>query len=177
MISDLEIHDLSHVAQLSAAIMDSSNIVGMPMKRQTAGGQIIVPSSAVTAVKALSTFEAQLLAWKIMCVTCDTHCGHHNVPSWTNTWKCNSYSTLIASFRDILRAAATCKALLKSIPDTETHFVKRLAAGPKAEFKSKRETREMYVKKTAEPEEIRKLKWVYGDARSQGGEYDHVSPN
>lgn len=50
----------------------------------------------------------------------------------------------MAIFRDVLHAAATCKALLKSILDTETHLVKRLAAGPKAEFKFKRETREMY---------------------------------
>lgn len=73
MISDLKFHDLSYVAQLSVAIMDISNIVDTPMKRQTAGGQVNVPSSAVTAVKALSTLGVQLVAWKIMCATCDAH--------------------------------------------------------------------------------------------------------
>lgn len=32
MISGLKFHDLSYVAQLSAAIMDITNIVDMPMK-------------------------------------------------------------------------------------------------------------------------------------------------
>lgn len=45
MISDLKILDLSYVGQLSAAIMDDfSNVVDMPMKRQTACGQITVPN-------------------------------------------------------------------------------------------------------------------------------------
>lgn len=163
------------VAQLSAAIMDFSNIVDKPMKRRTSGGQITVPSAAFTAVKHLSTFEVQLLAWKIMCAICDAHCGRHNVPPWTNTWKFNSYITFTARFRDVLHAVATCKALLKSILDTETPFVKRLAAGPKAEVKFKRETQKMYVKKTAETEGIKKRKREDDDEEGQDSEGDHIS--
>lgn len=145
------------VAQLTAAIMDFSNIVDKPMKRQTTRN-LPVANSAVKAVKALSTFEVQLLAWKIMCAICDAHRGTHNVPSWTNVWKYNSYDSFTARFRDVRHAITRCKALLKSILDTDIPFVKRLAAGPRAEFRMKRENSEINDKRAAEREVIKKRK-------------------
>lgn len=167
------------VAQLTAAIMDFSNVVDMPMKRKTAAGNTTVPNSAVKAIKALSTLEVQLLAWKIMCATCDAHCGLHNVPSWTNVWKYNSYKSFAARFGDVAHAVARCKALLKSILDTDIPFVKRLAAGPRAEFRMKRENREMNDKRAAERAETKKRKRVDGDEDGhdvQDGEDGHVLP-
>ncbi|KAG6354309.1 hypothetical protein INS49_004914 [Diaporthe citri] len=145
------------VAQLSAAIMDFSNIVDKPMKRATKRNAPVA-NSAVKAVKALSTFEVQLLAWKILCAICDAHCGLHNVPSWTNVWKYNSYDSFTARFRDVRHAVTRCKALLKSILDTDIPFVKRLAAGPRAEFRMKRENSEINDKRAAEREESKKRK-------------------
>lgn len=145
------------VAQLTAAIMDFSNIVDKPMKRQTTRNRP-VENSAVKAVKALSTFEVQLLAWKIMCAICDAHRGIHDVPSWTNVWKYNSYDSFTERFRDVRHAVTRCKALLKSILDTDIPFVKRLAAGPRAEFRMKRENSEINDKRAAEREVIKKRK-------------------
>lgn len=145
------------VAQLSAAIMDFSNIVDKPMKRQTTRNAPVA-NSAVKAVKSLSTFEVQLLAWKIMCAICDAHCGLHNVPSWTNVWKYNSYDSFRERFRDVRHAVTRCKALIKSILDTDIPFAKRLAAGPRAEFKMKRENSEINDRRAAEREGMKKRK-------------------
>lgn len=145
------------VAELTAAIMDFSNIVDKPMKRQTTRNAPVV-NSAVKAVKNLSTFEVQLLAWKIMCAICDAHRGVHNVPSWTNVWKYNSYDSFRERFRDVCHAVARCKALIKSILDTDIPFVKRLAAGPRAEFKMKRENSEINDRRAAEREGMKKRK-------------------
>lgn len=145
------------VDQLSAAIMDFSHIVDKPMKRVTTRNAPVA-NSAVKAIKALSTFEVQLLAWKIMCAICDAHCGHHNVPSWTRVWKYNSYDSFTARFRDVRHAITRCKALLKSILDTDISFVKRLAAGPRAEFKMKRANNDVNDKRAAEREDLKKRK-------------------
>ncbi|KAI7780776.1 hypothetical protein LA080_015567 [Diaporthe eres] len=145
------------VAELTAAIMDFSNIVDKPMKRQSARNAPVA-NSAVKAVKALSTFEVQLLAWKIMCAICDAHCGLHNVPSWTNVWKYNSYDSFRERFRDVRHAIMRCKALLKSILDTDIPFAKRLAAGPRAEFRMKRENSEINDRRAAEREGMKKRK-------------------
>ncbi|KAK7697002.1 hypothetical protein SLS64_013993 [Diaporthe eres] len=145
------------VAELTAAIMDFSNIVDKPMKRQTTRNAPVV-NSAVKAVKNLSTFEVQLLAWKIMCAICDAHRGVHNVPSWTNVWKYNSYDSFRERFRDVRHAVARCKALIKSILDTDIPFAKRLAAGPRAEFKMKRENSETNDRRAAEREGMKKRK-------------------
>lgn len=164
------------VSQLSAAIMDFSNVVDKPMNRQTAAGNTTVPNAAVKAIKALSALEVQLLAWQIMCAVCDAHCGLHNIPTWTNVWKYNSYNSFTARFRDVRHAVARCKALLKSILDTDIPFVKRLAAGPRAEFRLKRENREMNDKRAAERAEAKKRKRVDDDQDGQDGEDGYVFP-
>lgn len=156
------------VAQLSAAIMDFSNVVDKPMKRQTTRN-VPMNNSAVKAVKALSTLEVQLLAWKIMCAICDAHCGIHNVPSWTKVWKYNSYDSFTARFRDVRHAVARCKALIKSILDTDIPFAKRLAAGPRAEFRMKRENSEINDRRAAERKGLKKRKMEDDDLDGEEG--------
>lgn len=156
------------VAQLSAAIMDFSNVVDKPMKRQTTRN-VPMANSAVKAVKTLSTLEVQLLAWKIMCAICDAHCGIHNVPSWTKVWKYNAYGSFNSRFRDVRHAVMRCKALVKSILDTDIPFAKRLAAGPRAEFRMKRENSEINDRRAAERKESKKRKAEDDDLDGEEG--------
>lgn len=143
------------VDELVAAIMDFSNIVDKPMKRKTSSNTTM-SSSAVRAIEGLATFEVQLLAWKILLAICDAHLGKHDIPFWTKVWKYNSYEDFRSRFKEICHAVRRSKALIKSILDSDIPFVKRLAAGPRAEYRMKRENRQLNDKRSDEIQEFKK---------------------
>lgn len=158
------------VAELAAAIVDISNITDKDMKRPVAGkkkltaGSELMTNAAVKAIQNLSTLEVQLLAWKILCATCDAHLGLYNIPSWTKVWKYNSYKSFQDRFKDVRHAVRRCKALLKSILDSDAPFVKRLAAGPREEYKMKQENREINERRAAQSRKRQRV-----DAGQDGG--------
>lgn len=145
------------VDKLVAAIMDFSDIVDKPMKRKTSSNTTM-SSSAVRAIEGLATLEVQLLAWKILLAICDAHLGKNNIPFWTNVWKYNHYEDFLSRFKEVCHAIRRSKALIKSILDTDIPFVQRLAAGPRAEYKMKRENRHLNDKRSDERQEYKKRK-------------------
>lgn len=122
------------VAQLTAAITDFTDVVEKPVD-ENAG-----ETTAVTTVRNLADYEVQLLAWKILIAVCDAHRGRRNIPSWpTRTVLLRKvYKSFGDRFRDVKEAVARSKGLVRNIMDSDVHYVRRLAEGPRNKLHSKK---------------------------------------
>lgn len=148
---------VARVEQLCAAILDFSDLLDRPNKKRSVE-DLPMSNTAVAAVNALAPIEVQLLSWKILCATCDAHCGRHNIPTWTKVWRFKEYATFNLRFQDVIEALSRSKAMVKSILDSDVAFVKRIAAAPKDEFKLKRGNQEINDRRAANHEKTKKQK-------------------
>ncbi|KAK2611734.1 hypothetical protein N8I77_005058 [Diaporthe amygdali] len=154
----------ARIDQLCTAILDFSNLIDRPNKRSAAEDPSIA-NTAVEAVKALAPIEVQLLAWKILCSTCDAHCGRHNIAMWNKQWKFRDYDNFESRFQDVLVAVARSKSIVKSILDSDVPFAKRIAAAPKDELRLKRGNQAINDKRAHERDEAKKLKQKHDDGK------------
>ncbi|KAJ0120620.1 hypothetical protein J7T55_015350 [Diaporthe amygdali] len=165
----------ARIDQLCTAILDFSNLIDRPNKRSAAEDTSIA-NTAVEAVKALASIEVQLLAWKILCSTCDAHCGRHNIAMWNKQWKFREYDNFESRFQDVLVAVTRSKSIVKSILDSDVPFAKRIAAAPKDELKLKRGNQAINDKRAHERDEAKKLKRKNDDGKSGNVASDQLLP-